>query len=141
MTAPAPNEVPQPDGNECDVEVCGLNGVEHNPVADGTTCSGSTECHPRACMTGVCTDGPLPGNEKIVAAQTAGDCKSDVCDGMGGVVQINDNMDVPADPNPTDCMMVTCKDGVPGTVLVPAGTACTQMNGTAGTCSITGVCS
>lgn len=141
VTAPAPNEIPQPDGNECDVEVCGLNGVEHNPVPDGTTCSGSTECHPRACMTGVCTDGPKPGNETIVAAQTAGDCKSDVCDGMGGVVQINDNLDVPMDPNPTDCTMVTCKDGAPGTMLLPAGTACTQMNGTAGTCSITGVCS
>ena len=140
VTAPAPNEMPQQDANECDIEVCGVNGVEHNPRPDGTICGGSTECHPRSCMGGTCTDGPLPGNETKVAIQPSGDCKADVCDGAGGVVQINDDTDLPADPNPNDCTLVKCMNGTPGTNPAPAGTACVN-NGVPGTCSITGVCS
>jgi hypothetical protein len=142
VNALAPNETPPPDANECDIEACGFNGVEHNPVADGMTCGGSTECHPQSCMVGTCVEGPLPGNETIVSTQTMiGDCKVDVCDGAGGIVQINGDMDVPPDPTPTDCTLVTCKNGMPSTANAPAGTMCTQASGLPGTCSVTGVCS
>ena len=141
VNAAAPNENPPPDANECDVEVCGSNGVEHSSIPDGTTCGGATECHPRVCMNATCTDGPLPGNEMMVAAQTFGDCKVDVCDGAGGVVQIDSDTDVPADPDPTDCTIVKCTNGAPGMGPAPAGTACTQPNMLQGTCSVTGVCS
>lgn len=142
VTAPAPNEQPPQDTNECDIETCGLNGVQHNQVPDGTTCGGSTECHPRSCTGGTCADGPPPGNETKVAMQMAGDCKADVCDGAGGVVQINDDIDLPLDPNPNDCVIMTCTNGMPGMSNAPAGTACIQANnGMPGTCTISGVCS
>ncbi|HRI69096.1 MAG TPA: hypothetical protein PK156_32925 [Polyangium sp.] len=142
VNSPAPNEMPPQDMNECDIETCGLNGVQHEPVADGTTCGGSTECQPRSCMAGTCVAGPLPGNETIVSTQTMiGDCKVDVCDGQGGIVLINDDTDAPGDPNPTDCAYETCKNGKVTPMNVPAGTACTQPNMLPGTCSVTGVCS
>jgi hypothetical protein len=141
INAAAPGETPPPDANECDIEVCGSNGVEHSSVPDGTMCGGSTQCHPRTCMSAMCADGPLPGNETTTSNQMAGDCKTEVCDGAGGVVQINDDTDIPTDPNPNDCTIVKCTNGVPGTGSAPAGTMCTQPNMLPGTCSITGVCS
>lgn len=142
ITAPAPNETPPQDANECDIEVCGLNGVEHSNVPDGTTCGGSTQCQPRSCMAGTCVTGPLPGNELVVGNMIAGDCKVEACDGAGSVAEINDDTDAPADPNPTDCKIVKCKNGAVATESAPAGTACTiQQSGLPGTCSVTGVCS
>jgi hypothetical protein len=141
VTVAAPLENPPSDANECDNEVCSSNGVVHEPLPDGTTCGVSTECHPRGCMNAVCTDLPFPGNETIVSMQTLADCKVDVCDGAGGIVQINDDMDAPGDPNPADCTIVKCMNGSVGNGPAPAGTPCTQLNGLPGTCSATGVCS
>lgn len=141
VTASAPNETPPQDANECDVEVCGSNGVEHNSIPDGTACGGSSICLPRSCMTGICTDGPKPGNEVVVSNQVPGDCKVEACDGAGAIVPINDDTDVPADPNPTDCSIVKCTNGTLGTGFAPAGTMCTQPNMQPGTCTISGMCS
>lgn len=137
----APGEQPMQDANECDIEVCGSNGIEHQAVPDGTTCSGSTECNPRACSNAQCTDLPFPGMDIAVAVQMSGDCKIDVCDGSGGVVSKNDDQDPPADPNPGDCTLIVCANGVSNMMLAPAGTVCTTPGGTMGTCSATGVCS
>ena len=142
ITAPAPNEVPPQDMNECDVEVCAFNGVQHMPVPDGQSCGGSMQCKPRSCMSGTCVDGPLPGNETVVGNMIAGDCKIEACDGAGGIAEVNDDTDAPADPNPGDCMIVKCKNGAATTEAAPAGTACIiQQSGLMGTCSFTGVCS
>ncbi len=141
VTVGTSGETPLADGNECDVEVCGSNGIEHNSVPDGTTCGGATECHPRVCMSASCIDGPFPGNETKTSNQMAGDCKSEVCDGAGAVVQINDDADLPGDSTPGDCTIVKCTNGVPGMGSAPAGTSCTQPNMLPGTCSVTGVCS
>lgn len=142
VTVPAPNEVPPQDMNECDVEVCEFNGVQHSAVPDGTSCGGSTQCMPRSCVGGTCADGPLPGNETVVGNMIGGDCKIEACDGAGGIAEVNDDTDVPADPNPNDCMVLKCKNGVATTEAAPAGTACIQPNNMLpGTCSVSGVCS
>jgi hypothetical protein len=137
----APQEMAQPDANECDAEVCGANGIEHNAVPDGTTCGMPTQCHPLGCSNGACADLPFPGNETIASSQTLGDCKVDVCDGAGGITQITDDQDVPVDPSPGDCTIVKCMNGGVTMGAAPAGAACTQPNGLPGTCSATGVCS
>ncbi len=141
QTVSAPLENPMADTNECDIEVCGSNGIEHMAVTDGTVCSGSTECNPRACLSATCSNLPFPGMETAVAAQIPSDCKVDVCDGAGGIVSKNDDLDVPVDPAPGDCTLVQCVNGASTTTAAPAGAMCTTPAGLPGTCSATGVCS
>ncbi|KAH7134474.1 hypothetical protein B0J13DRAFT_560507 [Dactylonectria estremocensis] len=58
-----------------------------------------------------------------VSIQTPGDCRSNVCDGQGGVVNVPDNTDLPADDgNP--CTIEMCAAGVPLHPAVPDGTSC-----------------
>jgi hypothetical protein len=58
------------------------------------------------------------------AQQTPADCKQAVCDGVGGVTDTANDLDI---PKGGQCVIPSCNNGVP--VLTPAGVA-TSCNGT-----------
>ena len=147
------------DGNVCDKASCNGGTPAHTPVAGGTpcgpmkTCNGSgscagcqagtdcpgadTECQMRSCsMAGICGFG-YAANGTPVAMQTAGDCKKNVCNGMGGVATVVDDTDVSPSGNP--CLSAVCSNGTSSNPPAPAGTACssggTVCNG-AGACGV-----
>lgn len=140
VTVPAPADVPPADANECDVEACSESGaVMHTPVADGTACGGSTECMPKGCTGGLCEGLPLPAAGTAIAAQTGGDCKLVVCDGLGGTSEQPDETDKPGDANPSDCVVPACDAaGSPTMVNAPAQTPCA--GGVIGVCDGMGTC-
>ena len=148
------------DGNQCTNDVC-TNGVPSNPAvainsactqnggafcnATGacvacnvaTQCTGSdTECRTRTCSAaGACGVTYTPAMQPV-ASQTAGDCKSNECDGFGTPIIVNANLDLPVDNN--QCTNDVCTAGVPSNPPLPADTACTQNGGAF--CNTTGAC-
>jgi len=147
------------DGNQCTLDQCS-NGALSNPVTTGATCNqngGSicdsagtcvqcltdancdnthdTACNKIHCVAGACTFVPEASNT-VVADTTAGDCHSNVCDGMGAVSSIVDNTDVPVDGN--TCTQDVCTAGVATNPAVTVGSACSQNGGTR--CDATGSC-
>ncbi|MDI3283764.1 hypothetical protein [Polyangium sp. 15x6] len=141
VPAPAPLDVPPPDDNDCDVESCGEDGtVAHMPQPDGTTCGGSTTCKPSSCSAGACVQMPLPGTDVVTETQVPGDCRTTVCDGMGGMLDQPDDMDVPSDPTPNDCTSPVCSSGTPSTSPKPQGTTCMTAGSTVGMCDGSGNC-
>jgi hypothetical protein len=59
----------------------------------------------------------------VISIQTPGDCKTTVCNGMGGTQEVAANDDLPADDmNP--CTEPTCTAGSPGTSNTPVDTSC-----------------
>jgi Stigma-specific protein, Stig1. len=91
-----------------------------------------TECKTRTCVAGVCGFSFTPSGT-AVAAQIAGDCKKNVCDGAGNIAPVPDDSDLPDDFN--ECTLNVCAGGVPSNPLAPAGTDCTG-----GVCDGNGVC-
>lgn len=142
VPAPAPSDVPPPDDNECDVELCGeTGGIVHTPQLDGTLCGGSTTCKPSSCLGGVCvTQMPLPGTEVVLETQVPGDCHSTVCDGMGGTLDQSDDADVPPDLTSGDCTIPVCSGGTPSTGPAEQGTPCTNAGGMVSMCDASGSC-
>lgn len=144
------------DSNACTSDVCSA-GVPSNPIlGNGTACgvgltcvggactgcAGPTdcpgtddECKTRTCTAGTCgfafTAAATP-----VAAQTAANCQTNVCDGAGSVQSIPDGADLPVDSN--QCTSDLCTNGVPSHPLVPTDTPCNQLGGSV--CSATGQC-
>ncbi len=137
------------DGNVCTKDVC-TSGAPSNPLQPvGTTCGTNLMCNgagqcvgcitvadcpgsDTACQTRACTGGQCLINNvaagTAVAGQTAGDCKRTQCDGMGNLVAVVDNTDVPVDGN--QCTQDVCTSGMPSNPPQPADTACSQNNGT-----------
>ncbi|MFO0761499.1 MAG: hypothetical protein U0359_33780 [Byssovorax sp.] len=117
----------------------------HNPVAAGTSCGPQqscnadgacvgcltnadcpgpdTECQTRACLGGVCGFNYAPAGT-LVAAQQAGDCKKNVCNGAGAVAVAADDSDVQDDGN--DCTDDLCNGGSPSHPAKAAGADCAQ---------------
>ncbi len=147
------------DGNACTGDVC-MNGVPSNPAlpartacnqGGGTLCDGNgacvqclatadcpatgNECLVAACTAGACTTADVPQGTPT-STQTPGDCHTNECDGMGHVVVVVDDTDVPVDGNP--CTSDVCTAGVPSNPPVAAGTACSQSGGVV--CDGTGAC-
>ena len=147
------------DGNQCTDDICTAGTPSHPNTASGVacdenggqlcngngacvecltaaTCPGQdTECQTRTCMASACgIDFTMAGTD--VAAQIAGDCHVDECDGAGGVSTSVDDTDVPIDTN--QCTANVCTAGAPSHPLLPAGTACTQNGGSV--CNAAGVC-
>ncbi|MDP3504751.1 MAG: lamin tail domain-containing protein [Myxococcales bacterium] len=148
------------DGNQCTSDVC-TNGVPSNPAlainsactqnggafcnATGacvacnvaTQCTGSdTECRTRTCSAaGVCGVDFTPAMSPV-PTQTAGDCRSNECDGFGTPIIVNANLDVPVDNN--QCTSDVCTAGVPSNPPLPVDTSCTQNGGAF--CNSTGAC-
>jgi VCBS repeat protein len=105
--------------------------------APGTTSSssgtGGAPCIPvddqNPCTDDVCANG-LPVHQATavgtaVPVQIAGDCKKNVCDGLGATLAQNDDADLPFDDgNP--CTDEACTAGVPGHLASVNGVACTD---------------
>ncbi|HXU01178.1 MAG TPA: hypothetical protein VN903_09305, partial [Polyangia bacterium] len=143
------------DGNVCTTDECSSGTPSHRPVASGMSCGGSkvcdgasacveclsantcpgsdAECHTRSCVAGVCGVSNL-ATGTLVATQTARDCKKNVCDGQGGVISANDDLDLPVDGNP--CTQDVCTAGVATNPNVTAGNSC----GTNTICDGQGAC-
>jgi hypothetical protein len=82
---------------------------------------GESSCATVACTAGRCVITPL-GAGMLATEQTAGDCKIATCDGSGGVIQANDDTDLPTANGA--CVTAQCTDGVPSTPAKQAGTSC-----------------
>jgi hypothetical protein len=142
------------NGTTCDTASCNNGKPVLTPVASGTTCGPmktcdgtgncvgctgaadcpgmDTECQARTCSgTGVCGFTYQPSGT-ATSAQTAGDCKKNVCNGSGGISTIADDSDV---PTANQCYTGVCSSGVPSNPPAAAGTAC----GT-GVCNGAGLC-
>ena len=93
---------------------------------DASTCPGNdTECQTRTCMATVCGfDFKASGTP--LAQQTAGDCKTAVCDGAGATTTI-DAVDPLDDAN--TCTEDLCVAGAPTNMPAPSGTPCTDPGG------------
>jgi hypothetical protein len=145
------------NGSVCDVASCSMGMPVLAPAAAGTscgtmkTCNGTGSCTGctvaadcpgtnTACQTVTCSAAGVCGYSYVASGtatptQTAGDCQENVCNGMGAVVAVADDTDVP--PAPSQCAVGTCSSGVPGSSPVAAGTACSS-GGTE--CTGTGIC-
>jgi hypothetical protein len=131
------------DNNVCTTDECSSGTPSHRPVVSGTACGGSlvcdgashcveclsantcpgtdAECHTRSCVSGACGVANIAAGT-LVAAQTARDCKKNVCNGQGGVATVNDDLDLPVDSNA--CTFDVCTAGTPSNPNVPAGNSC-----------------
>lgn len=85
-----------------------------------------TECQVRTCSGNVCgianTTAGTPSS-----AQTPGDCRRLECDGNGGLVDVPDDADVPA--NASECTVASCDAGTPVHTPRLEGDACTENGG------------
>ena len=94
---------------------------------DPSTCPGTdTACRTRTCIDGVCgTSDTASGTP--TDKQTAGDCKLEVCDGMGTVTTDADSTDIFDDSN--DCTVDTCNGEMPENSPSSEGSACASNGG------------
>ena len=74
-------------------------------------------------MNGVCGFSYAPFGTSA-GLQAAGDCKSSVCNGAGGIAVVADNNDLPGDGN--ECTSDVCASGSPSNPPAPAGAACSS---------------
>src|SRR5262249_19063831 len=154
-------DVPADDDKACTAETC-TSGVPGHPALPldtpctqngGAFCDGSGSCVQcndvsqctagNACQTRLCTVAGACGFAPVakgpwVGNPTHNDCKSDQCDGNGGIpADAPDDTDVPVDDG-NQCTLDNCKAGAPDHPPVPAGTPCSQMSGSA--CDGNGAC-
>lgn len=101
----------------------------------GVTCTPPLTTDP--CLRGVCDSDGTPrlvpvDDGTVLAAQTAGDCKSKVCVG-GTATDITDDTDLPNDN--LECTLNLCVSGAPSHPALASGTSCAG-----GTCDGAGAC-
>ena len=94
------------------------------------------ECGTRTCDGGVCGMNAVAQGTPV-AAQTPGDCLKQVCDGVGRIVGIADDTDVPNDNN--DCTADGCQGGIVHHDAVPEGSPCVGP-GSGQVCNSIGTC-
>jgi len=144
------------DGNPCTSDVCTAGVPSNPPVKPGSTCGGKLTCDGQGHCTGCVSPADCPGMDDecearsctsgvcgflytaagtAVMMQTTGDCKKNVCNGMGAVSVIFDNSDAPA--SPSACILEGCSMGSPTQTNTAAGAACT---GTGTVCNGSGAC-
>jgi hypothetical protein len=135
-TAGVPSNPPVSAGSPCGIGLmCDATGTCLG-CNTGADCPGSdTECQTRTCVANTCGVAFAPAGT-ATAAQTAGDCKQNECNGAGLIVIANHDTDVPSDA--FQCTADTCTAGVPTFTPVALGTACTDNGGT--TCDAIGDC-
>lgn len=140
-------DLPADDGNECTQGVCVMGLPQHQPAAEGTSCTGGqcddtgtcTGCASAAecpasmdacllttCVSGICGFGYVP--QGASPQQVQGDCSVFICDGMGNTNTENSGGDVPDDGN--ECTEDFCQMGSGNNEPEPAGTPCMQNGGT-----------
>lgn len=145
------------DANPCTAGVCTAGVPSQNNVAAGMPCGTnlvcdgagqcvgcvtpadcagtSSECLTITCTNNVCGATFAPTGTAL-AAQTAGDCLTAVCDGTGGVTSTNADADRPVDN--LQCTQDVCTNGVPSNPPQPIDTPCTQSGGSR--CNASGAC-
>lgn len=102
--------------------------VTDGHCADPSTCpAGPNECIIPTCTGGNCGYQSV-AQGTVTSSQTPGDCQVNECDGMGHIVSVPDNTDVPNDNNP--CTLDSCQTGVPSYSPLPDGTSCRLGPGT-----------
>ena len=89
-------------------------------------CGISDDCHGFTCTEGVCGETFAAMGTKT-QSQAIGDCKTNVCDGQGGIVPSDDATDVFDDLN--DCTDDACVAGAPANDAKVIGTACASNGG------------
>jgi plastocyanin len=89
-------------------------------------CGISDACKTYACEGGMCKDVLTQAGTKI-PAQVIGDCKTNICDGNGGIVNSEDSTDFSDDQN--DCTDDTCVAGAPVNDAKAKGAACMSGGG------------
>ncbi len=132
------------DNNVCTQDVC-TSGVPSNPnemagttcgtdlICDGSgqcvgctaasQCPGSdTDCQTRTCDMGACDFAYQPMGT-VTSIQVTGDCQQNQCDGMGVIVSVDLDTDVPA-PDMNDCTIAACNGGMPAQAPVMDGAGC-----------------
>jgi hypothetical protein len=140
---------PPDDGLECTVDTCSNGSPVHTPKQSGTACGTGSVCDATgqcvgcvqnsdcgtdtACKKFTCTSGTCSSTNvtagTVVSNANAGDCKSDQCDGNGGITtNAPDANDLPVDNK--QCTSDVCNNGVASNPPVAQGTSCTQNGGT-----------
>jgi hypothetical protein len=93
------------------------------------------ECVMRTCMNNTCDTMNVP-DQTVVGMQAPGDCKSNVCDGMGTVISVDDDLDTEDDMK--ECTVDTCNNGTPVHMNAAPNTICTEGGGKK--CNAMGAC-
>ncbi len=142
---------PNDDGNQCTNETCSVGVPMHPSLTDGVSCSqngghfcrsglckecavanncpgSDTECHVRACNTGVCGTTAINIGNALSTGQTANDCKELRCDNAGNSGSVNDPNDPPADDG-NQCTDEICVAGNGTHPKTVSGTGCSQNGG------------
>ena len=136
------------DHNPCTKDIC-ANGTPSNPPEKGgTPCGGALTCDATGHCAGCGTPADCPGKDTEcelrsctgslcgflytaagtpVMMQTTGDCKKNVCNGMGAVSIVFDATDIPSSNNP--CIIDGCSMGSPTQTNTAAGAPCSGANG------------
>src|SRR5215211_1785380 len=138
-------DLPAGDGSQCTTARCSNGAPSHVPLAAGTVCdqnggrrcNGSgkcvacltasdcpgedTECQHRVCDSGACGFGRTSAGTAL-SVQIAGDCKRIECDGLGGTIEVADDLDLPDGGNP--CLQNLCVAGAPSHPPATLGTEC-----------------
>lgn len=152
-----PFDVPV-DGNECTKDVCNKGVPVNEPLPKGQSCEAvricdgagkcvdcssdadcssttTNDCWTPACKSGACVQNNVASGTPLPASQqTAGDCRTQVCNGSGSTTSEADPTDVPDDSNP--CTEDKCVGTSPSHPKLPAGTPC----GNGQTCTTSGTC-
>lgn len=120
--------------NNCDGQID--EGCQVAQCTSAADCPGSdTACQERTCTAGVCGIAFVPAGTQA-PNQIVGDCRSQVCNGAGGVTNVVNDGDVPV--STSQCAQAVCVRGVPSSFVSPLGTACNQNGGTV--CDGVGTC-
>jgi hypothetical protein len=156
VTAVNDDTDPRIDNNACTDDVCTAGTPSNPPTAAQTACGGNlkcdgaghcqgcvsaadcganTECLSYACTSGQCVPSYASAGT-AVAGQTAKDCRKSQCDGLGAVVNVPDDSDLPVDG--LACTADVCTAGTPSNPAQPSGTACTEAGGSH--CNGSGAC-
>jgi hypothetical protein len=141
------SDVPD-DDNPCTKDIC-ANGTPSNPpepasgaCGSGLSCDGNghctgcqgpescpgldTECEQRSCTSGTCGFLYAPSGTSATA-QMPGDCKKNVCNGLGHISVVFDATDAPDSGN--ECIIDGCSMGTPVTSPKAAGGVCAETGG------------
>jgi len=131
-------------GYRCAAGVCVLEGSGGGqPTGGAGPCESITDCSEPAnacekpvCLGGECGTLAVDGGEALPADdQIAGDCKNSRCDGVGHVVEENDDLDLPHDG--LECTQDLCISGVADHRTAALGTPCEDEGGS---CDASGNC-
>ncbi len=152
-----PFDVPE-DGNECTDDVCNKGVPVNEPLSKGTSCeavricdgagkcvdcssdadcsaTATSDCWTPACKSGACVKNNVAAGTPLPASkQSAGDCRTLVCNGSGSTTNEPDPTDINDDNNP--CTEDKCVGTSPSHPKLPAGTPC----GSGKTCTSSGTC-